>query len=399
MPNQECTRTAAGSICFTDKGARSWLFRYSVGDRERYRGLGGVSTVSLADARTEAQRCRQMRLQGIDPIEARKAERAAQALAASQGVTFKEAAETLLQSRAQGFKGEKTARDWRQSLKDHAYRTLGALPAAGVATDHVLKVLEPIWLTKPVMAGKLRGRIEAVLDAAKARGQRSGENPARWRGHLDHLLAERPRSRHHPALPCDQIGAFIAKLRSKTGASIDCLEFTILTAARTGNSTVARVREFDFAKAEWACQAETMKMGLLHVVPLSWRALEIAKRNAEGKAPDDLLFVSRKGRPLDDTAVARVHHALGDYRDRDNRKITTHGFRSTFRDWAGDCTAFPEEICQFALAHVKGDQAEAAYRRSTALEKRRELMKAWADYCDQIRPANVANVVLIRAAV
>ena len=383
----------------TDTGAKSWLFRYSNGERERYCGLGGLSTVSLSDARDEAQRCRQQRLKGIDPIEARKAARSANALAASQGTTFQEAAEELIASKSAGWKKAKHARRWRQSLKDYAYPVLGPLAVSSITTDHLLKVLKPIWTTKPETAGRVRARIEAVLDAFRARNHEMnlGANPARWKGHLDHWLGKRPKAQHFPALPYDQIGVFMPALRARQESIAgDCLEFTILTAARYNESTGARVGEIDFTKAEWRVPADRMKMTMPHVVPLSPRALAIAQKHAEGKGADALLFPNEDGGQLTNSALTRVHRGLGDYRDEDGRKITTHGFRSTFRDWAGDCTNYPREIAEFALAHVVGDDAEAAYRRSTALEKRRELMKAWADYCDRL-PADTAKVIPIRA--
>ncbi|MPZ36940.1 MAG: DUF4102 domain-containing protein [Rhizobiales bacterium] len=384
----------------TDKHARSWLFRYAVNGRERYCGLGSLTTVSLADARQEAQRCRQMRLQGIDPIEARKAGRAAQALAASQGTTFKEAAEALIALKGKSFKASSQTEDtWRQTLEDYAYPVIGGLPVAAITTDHVLKVLEPLWHMKPATAGKLRGRIETVWNSYKARNPEAklGSNPAQWRGHLDHLLSKRKRGGHHPALPYAEVGAFMAKLRTRPRITSDALEFVILTASRAGEVSGMRMQEVNFAKALWTVPKERMKMTRDHLVPLSDRALELIRKHAKDDL-DALVFPSTEGTEMAGTTLSRVHRNLGDYRDRDGRPITTHGFRSTFRDWAGDCTAFPEEICEFAIAHVKGDEAEAAYRRSTALEKRRELMKAWAEYCDRIMPTD-AKVIPIRQAV
>lgn len=378
-----------------ESGAKSWLFRYAAHGRERYCGLGSLNTVSLQAARSEAQKCRQMRLEGIDPIEARKAARSANALAAIQGITFQEAAEELIASKSPGWKKAKHARRWRQSLKDYAYPVLGVLAVSSITTDHVLRVLKPIWTTKPETAGRVRARIEAVLDSYRAlnREMNLGPNPARWKGNLDHWLGKRPKAQHFPALPYEQIGLFMPALRARTESTPgDCLEFTILTATRYGESTGARVGEIDFAKAEWQIPADRMKMTMPHVVPLSKRALEIARKYAEGKGADTLLFPNDGDRQLTDMALTRAHRGLGDYRDKDGRKITTHGFRSTFRDWAGDCTAFPQEIAEFALAHVVGDDAEAAYRRSTAIEKRRELMKAWAAFCGQQAAGNVVSI-------
>jgi len=345
------------------EGAKSWLFRYAIGGRERYMGLGSIGTVTLADARQEAQRARQIRLGGGDPIETRKADRAAVALVASQGTTFKEAAEQLITSKAESFRGEVTEVAWRQTLTDYAYPIIGSLAVHQITTEHVLKVLEPLWHTKPDTAGKVRGRIEAVWNAYKARnpGAKLSSNPAQWRGHLDHLLPKLKRGGHRKALPYDEVGSFMAQLRARPMMTSDLLEFVILTAVRSSEATGMRTREIDFAKALWTVPAERMKMERPHIVPLSERAQEILRKYARDDDPDALVFPSRVGSAVTSSALRRVHERMG-------YEVDTHGFRSTFRDWAGDCTNFSEEICEFALAHIKGDEAEAAYRRSTAIE-------------------------------
>lgn len=361
----------------TNSGAKSWLFRYSVGERERYCGLGSLSTASLQAARSEAQKCRQMRLQGVDPIEARKAGRAAAALSASRGTTFKEAAETLIRSRSDGWKNAKHAHQWRRTLEVYAFPVLGSLPVDGVTTDHVMKVLEPIWLDKPETASRVRGRIEAVLDSAKARGIRDGENPARWHGHLDHLLPSRAKVRkvkHFAALPYVEIGAFTRKLRERGGIASQALEFLILTCARTSEVAGMREREIELKSATWTVPAERMKAGIEHVVPLTSRAVAILRARQTGD-PDALIFPGTKGRPISDMTLTMVHRRLG-------YKITTHGFRSTFRDWAGDCTRCPRDVAEMCLAHAVGDAVEQAYRRGTALEKRRMLLDEWTKYCE-----------------
>jgi integrase len=373
--------------------ARSWLFRYAVGGKERYCGLGSLNTVSLADARQEAHKCRQIRLAGGDPIETRKAERAANAAAGLAGTTFKEAADTYITSKATGWKNERLARLWRQTLADYAFPIIGALSVPSVTTNHVLKIIEPIWGTKPETAARVRMRIEAVWDSYKARNPETklGENPARWKGHLDHLMPARGKAKHYVALPYADVGSFMERLRNREGDTSALLEFTILTAVRSGESRGMRVGEIDLAKATWTVPADRMKMGLEHVVPLSPRALEIVRERCKGKPADALVFPNEKGRPFSDMALLMVLRRM-------DVKATVHGFRSSFRDWAGDCTGFPDEVAEFALAHVKGDAAYTAYRRSTAIEKRRELMRVWADYCAGIAPAG-GNVVPMRATV
>jgi integrase len=373
-------------------GAKSWLFRYRVPNgRERFMGLGSLNTISLADVRAAAQKCRAMRLQGVDPIEARKAERATRALAQHSGTTFKQAAEQLMIDHAAGWKNTKHQAQWRTSLEQYAYPVLASLPVQSINTELVLKCIQPIWTQVPETAGRVRGRIEQVLDWAKAREMREGENPARWRGHLDHLLPPRKkvaRVKHHAALPYTEVGKFMHKLRQLGGLQSDALEFVILTAARTGEAMGMRGREIDWSAKTWTVPGERMKAGRPHVVPLSDRALKILKARAP-KDRDALIFASGTGRPIGDFALGRINRGLG-------YQITTHGFRSTFKDWAGDCTAFPNEVSEAALAHAVGDKVEAAYRRGTALEKRRELMAAWADYCNRITPPD-AKVIPIGA--
>jgi integrase len=370
--------------------ARSWLFRYAVGGKDRYCGLGPLHSVSLTDARQEAHRCRVIRLAGGDPIEARKAERAAKALASTLGTTFKEAAESLIAAKAPGWKGRRLEPLWRQTLTDYAYPTIGALAVSAVTTDHVVKVLQPIWQTKPETAARVRMRIEAVLDGAKVRGLRSGENPARWKGHLEHLLSTRAKAQHYTALPYAKLPGFMEKLREREGDTSALLEWTILTCVRSGEARGMRAGEIDLDKAEWTVPADRMKMKAEHVVPLSPRALEIVRGRASGEAPDALVFPNEKGRPFSDMALLMVLRRMG-------VKATVHGFRSTFKDWCGDCTGFADELSESALAHIVGG-VKGAYRRGSALDKRRELMRVWADYCAGTGPAG-GKVIPIRSAV
>lgn len=360
----------------SDAGTKSWLFRYGRNGRERYMGLGPVHTVTLAEARADATRCRALLLKGIDPIEARRAERAANELAKHQGVTFRECAEKLITSHEASWRNEKHRRQWRATLEQYAYPVIGSLPAQAIDTALVLKVLEPIWQTRSETAGRLRGRVEAVLDWAKARGLRSGENPARWKGHLDHLLPKRSKLRavsHLAALPYSDIGAFMQMLRDCEGVAARALEFIVLTVARTGEVRGMRWPEIDFATKVWTVPAARTKSGREHRVPLSERALAVL--TVAGPASgDQLVFPNGRGEPLLELAITRVHRRLG-------YNVTTHGFRSCFKDWASERTSFPNEVSEAALAHVVGDKVEAAYRRGDLFEKRRRLMDAWEQFC------------------
>jgi integrase len=357
-------------------GAKSWLFRFQRGGQARQMGLGPVHTVTLADARHAAQEARRLLLEGHDPIEARRTIRARHALAGAKALTFREAAETYIAAHAGTWKNRVHAAQWPASLEAYAYPVLGRLPVASIETSHVLAAIEPIWREKPDTAGRVRGRIELVLDWASARGQRSGDNPARWRGHLDKLLPAKSRVRptaHHPALPYRDLPRFMAGLRKRDGVASRALEFTILTCARTSEAIGATWGEFDLRAKLWNVPGARMKAGKDHRVPLSDRAIAILK-----KLPREGEFVfigAREGKALSNMAMLKVLEALG------RKDLTVHGFRSTFRDWAAETTSFPREVCEMALAHAVGDRVEAAYRRGDLFPKRRALAKAWADHC------------------
>ena len=359
----------------TGAGAKSWIFRFTLRGRPREMGLGPLHTISLAEARLRVAECRRLCHDGVDPIEARRARRARAALEAAKGMTFKDCAERLIASHEAAWKNEKHRAQWRSTLATYVHPTCGELSVAAVDTGLVLKVLEPIWTTKPETAGRVRGRIEAVLDWAKARGYREGENPARWRGHLDKLLPKRPKLQrgHLAAMPFRDVPAFVAELRQRDGVVALALELTILTASRSGEVLGSRWNEIDREAAVWTIPAERMKSGREHRVPLTGRALEILDtvdriRNGE------FLFPGQRSRPLSPTAMDAM------LRRMTTTNATVHGFRSSFRDWAGERTTFPREVAEAALAHLVGDETERAYRRGDALEKRRELMTAWAAY-------------------
>lgn len=377
-------------------GTKSWLFRFTLHGKAREMGLGPVHTVSLAEARQEAERCRKQLRQGIDPIEARKAEKARSALEVAQVWTFKACAESYIAAHEAGWKNAKHADQWRNTLATYAYPTLGALPVQGVDTGLVMRVLEPIWTTKTETATRLRGRIEAVLDWAAARKYRQGENPARWKGHLDKLLPTRSKVQkvaHHPALAYDQMGAFMAQLRGQDSVGARGLEFQILTATRTGEVIGARWAEVDLEKRVWAIPAERMKGGREHRVPLSSAAVAVLKAMAAQRQEGDWIFPGAKaGKPLSNMAFLQLLKRM----KRDD--LTAHGFRSSFRDWAAERTAYSREVAEMALAHIVADKVEAAYRRGDLFEKRARLMQDWADFCAQAPVDGVVTVVPLRAA-
>jgi integrase len=376
----------------TQSGARSWIFMFRINGREREMGLGPVHTISLADARQKATECRRLRLDGIDPIEARRADRDKAKLEAATAMTFKACAEAYIEAHKAGWRNEKHAAQWPSTLESYAYPVFGSLPVQAVDVALVTKVIEPIWKTQTETASRLRGRIEAVLDWAAARGYRRGDNPARWRGHLENLLPRRSKVRkvkHHAALPYGEVGAFVAFLRAQEGIAAQALHFTVLTAARTSETIGARREEFNKDVTVWTVPAGRIKGEKEHRVPLSPAASVIARRMLESHG-GEFLFPGRKAKkPLTNMAMSALLERMG------REDITVHGFRSTFRDWAGDCTNFPNHVVEMALAHVVDDKVEAAYRRSDLFEKRRRLMEAWAGYC--AKPAASGNVVPIGA--
>lgn len=396
-----------------DGGARSWLYRSTAGGKARDIGLGpaaGAGAISLADARTmarelSAQAAKGEALEG-KRTKARKAAAQGQAEALTRR-TFRDVAEAFIDRKEGGWRNDKHRQQWRNTLATYAYPIMGDLPVSLIGTDHVLKVLEPIWSNKPETASRVRGRIENVLSAAKVQGMRSGENPALWRGHLDHILPKPGKLNrgHHAALAYGELPTFMADLRAREALAARALEFAILTAARTGEVIGATWAEIDLVAAVWTIPASRMKAGKEHSVPLSPRAVAILEgvqcHNTKGRA-DAPLFPASDGEALSGMAMAmlirRMHkseQAEGRPgwidRKEGGRLITSHGFRSTFRDWAGEQSAFPREVIEHALAHQIPDKAEAAYSRATLLPRRVKLMDAWAEYC--ARPATAGGTV------
>jgi integrase len=345
-------------------------------------GLGSVeSGIGLAQARADRDVQRQVLRSGRNPIEARKEERRL-----AKKPTFGEAADALLAAKASEWTNEKHRPQWRWSLT-HGAMALRPRPVDQIDTEAIIAVLKPIWTRKPETASRLRGRIEAVLDAAKAQGHRSGENPAAWRGHLAHLLPRRPKLKrgHHAAMPYRDMPGLLASLKADGNTAALALAVCILTAARTGEILGACWSEFDLEQGVWTIPAARTKAGREHRVPLSPSALSLVRDHSQSSTCD-FVFPSPRGmRRLSHVAMAKVLDRLG------VTDATVHGFRSSFRDWAGNETNFPREVAEAALAHVIGDKAEQAHRRSDALEKRRAMMEAWAEWCEAGRRASFSR--------
>lgn len=377
-------------------GARSWVYRFMLNSKSRDIGLGaaGRGALSLADARDEAAALRLKVKAGIDPLEERDRE-AAQALASAQaakvaGKTFREVATAYIAANEESWRNPKHRQQWGNTLATYVYPFIGDVPVAEVDTPHVLSILEPIWKGKPETASRVRGRIETVLDSAKARGYRQGENPARWRGHLAQILPARTRlSRgHHKALAYEDVPAFVGALRARAAVAALALEFAILTAARSGEVIGARWSEVDLAKAVWTIPAERMKAAKEHRVPLSPPAVAIL----ESLEPlgGHWLFPGAAGGKLSGMAMAMLMRRM-------KVDATVHGFRSGFRDWAAECTGYAHEVAEMALAHSIENKVERAYRRGDLFDKRRRLMDDWATFCASDGAAG-AKVTPIRKA-
>jgi integrase len=358
---------------------RSWVFKYERNGNRHEMGLGPLRDVSLGEAREKASQFRKELLNGVDPLAAKNELAQQRRLEAAKAMTFGECVQAYLATHDPAWKNAKYRQQWRMTLMTYC-KIISDLPVAQIDTDLVLRVLSPLWKSKTVMANQLRGRIERVLSWAKGRGLRAGENPARWKGHLDEMLAA-PRKlkkiRHHPALPFKELPAFIQELRQRDSLSARALEFTILTAART-NEVISGTRssEFDLSGKVWTIPAERMKSGHEHRVPLSDRVLEVLQQ-----CPGEKVF----------NVGTRTMLSL---LNRMRPGLTVHGFRSTFRDWAAERTNFPNHVVEMALAHSIGNAVEASYRRGDLFEKRKRLMQVWADFCNS--PATTATVTPIR---
>ena len=378
----------------TEVGAKTWVYRFQIAGKRRDMGLGAVHTVTLAEAREEAKRCRKLARDGIDPIEQRRAVKLASLAETAKAMTFKECAEAYIKSHEAGWQNAKHAAQWTSTLEAYAYPVVAPLPVQAIDTGLVMKALEPIWATKTETASRVRGRIESILDWAKTRGYREGENPARWKGHLDNLLPARAKVQkagHHAALPYDEIGTFMASLRLQSGASARALEFAILTAARTAEVIGATWDEIDIDKRLWIVPAERMKAKREHRSPLSDAAIDLLNEMKKARQGSFVFSGMKTNKPLSNMALLMTLRRM----KRDD--LTAHGFRSTFRDWAAERTAYPSEVAEMALAHAIGDRVEAAYRRGDLMEKRARMMQDWAEFCGTPPAAAGGNVVSLRA--
>jgi integrase len=372
-------------------GAKVWIHRYQIAGRRRDMGLGSAAVVTLAEAREKAREVRRLVAEGVDPIEQRVGEAAAAALAVATAMTFRQCAEAYIASMRAGWKNAKHGSQWSSTLENYAFPVMGELPIAAIDIGLVLRVLEPIWPKKTETASRLRGRIESILDYAKVRGYRDGENPARWKGHLDHILPAKAavaKVRHHPSMPYADLPGFWPRLQVQDGLAARALELCILTATRTSELLGARWAEIDMDTATWTIPAERMKADVEHRVPLSDAALALLRKLASIRVGDHVFPGQSSGRPLSQMAMLMVTRRM-------SVAATPHGFRSTFRTWAAEQTAFPFEVAEAALAHTQGDKTVAAYQRGDMFEKRRQLMAAWATYCTTPRAAG--KVVSIRA--
>jgi integrase len=354
------------------ESGRSWFFIGTVNGKRLEMGLGSALDVTLARAREKAAEARLHALEGRDPrFERDKAKKQH-----AQHLTFGTFAKSYVAEIEDGFRNPKHRQQWRNTLETYG-EPIADMPIADVETKDVLRCVQPIWLEKPETASRVRGRIERVLDAAKAKGHRTGENPARMRGHLELFLPKRSKAKvkHHAAMPHAEMPAFMADLRGREGVAAKALEFAILTAARSGEVRGMTWGEVDFEAKLWTVPAGRMKASEAHEVPLSNAAVSVLQAvHEEGLETDDVVFPAPRGGSLSDMTLSAVLRRMG-------RPVTVHGMRSTFRDWAGDTTSFPREVVEMALAHTVGSATERAYRRGRALEKRRELMETWAVFC------------------
>lgn len=376
----------------SDKGARSWILRATVGTKRREMGLGGFPDVTLAGAYDKAREARLTIEQGNDPILARKQAQSALIAAQATELTFSKAATAYVDAHGDEWRNAKHRQQWVNTLATYAEPIIGKLLVRDVTQTHVLAVLEPIWKTKTETATRVRGRVESVLDWCTVRGHRKGDNPARWKGYLDQLLpapGKIAKVEHHPALPIDAVGRFMHELRKRKGTAARALEVAILSAARSGEVRGMTWSEVDLKAGVWIVPAKRMKGEKEHRVPLSKPLIGILSTHPHTEG-NDLVFPAPRGGVLSDMALTAVTRRM-------KVEAVPHGFRSSFRDWVAERTAYPGDMAEMALSHTLGDKVEAAYRRGDMLEKRRQMMQAWADFCDRAASTSDSNVVDFRA--
>lgn len=393
-PGWHAVGTVPGlGLSVTHADSRSWVLRVTVGTKRREIGLGAYPAVTLADAHAKARAIRAEIVEGIDPLEKRREARSRLIAAQTVGMTFDACAAAYIKAHRDGWKNAKHAQQWENTLATYAGPVLGSMLVRHVETPHVLAVLEPIWRDRTETATRLRARLELVLDWAAARGERQGLNPARWRGHLDKLLPKPSKvatAGHHAALPWREIGPFMARLRAAEGMGARCLEFAVLTAARSGEARGATWSEIDIKARTWTVPAARMKAGREHRVPLSDAALALLA-GLPRVVGNDLVFPAPRGGVLSDATLGAVLKRMG-------LDVTAHGFRSTFRDWCAESTSYPQHVAEMALAHTIGDKVEAAYRRGDLFDKRQRLMTDWADWCARTTTGEVIGIGSARAA-
>ena len=386
----------------TGPGARSWVLRTKVGNRRPDIGLGGFPGVTLADARAAARKAKQSIWEGVDPVEQRKTARALLIAESAKRVTFEWCASEYINAHKAGWRNAKHGDQWTNTMRDYVSPVIGKVVVSEVSREHVVRILQPIWLEKNQTASRIRGRIEAILDWAKAHGYRGGDNPAAWKGNLDTTLAKPSKVqkvKSYPAVQVKKMGAFMQALRAFDGVSAKALEFVALTAARSGEVRGMVWGEVDRKAGVWVIPAARMKAEREHRVPLSQQALALLDAQGWGDA-GAVVFPGGKGQALSDMSLTAVTRKLA-FKDKAGRVCVPHGLRSTFRDWAGEFTNYPRELAEQALAQAIGDATEQAYRRGDALDKRRVMMQAWAEFCDTVRSdAQVGggSVVSLRAA-
>ena len=371
---------------------KSWLLRYERDGKERWHGLGPVHAFNLKEARLRARKVRQLLADGVDPIDNRRAERAARALEAAKAMTFKQCAEAYIAANEGAWKNAKHAAQWASTLKTYVYPHIGHLAVADVDTGLVLKCIEPIWRDKTETASRVRGRVESILDWATVRKYRTGDNPARWLGHLEHVLPSKgklAKVNHHAALPYAELPDFIRRLREREGMAARALELAILTAARTGEIIGTRWDEIDLDDKVWTIPAGRMKGGREHKVPLSERAIQLLRALPTEEGNPHIFIGPRPGSGLSNMSMTAVLRRMG------HGDITVHGMRSSFRDWAAERTNYPNHVVEMALAHAVADKVEAAYRRGDLLKKRFALAEAWARFCAS-PPVTSEGVVALR---
>lgn len=386
----------AGLYLQVTKRGRSWIYRFKspVSGKTRDMGLGGAThTYNLTRARELATEARGQVKAGVDPIEARKAGQETARMEAAKAITFEDAATQFIEAQKAGWRSPKSEAQWTSSLKSHAHPIIGKLAVADIDVAAMLRVLDPIWRVKPETASRVRGRIERILDWATVRGYRQGDNPARWRESLKSQLPDRAKVQtvtHFSALPYAEIGAFMEALRAREGIAVKALEFTILTAARTGEVIGAQWPEFNLTDAVWIIPPERMKAQREHRVPLSPDALSIVQAMKEAGESEFVFPGGRKDKALSNMGMLAVLKRM------DRSDLTTHGFRSSFRDWCAEQTNYAREVAEGALAHVISDAVEAAYRRGDLFDKRRRLMDDWARFCNTVAKKGGKKVVAIR---